>query len=63
MTNIDNILKTRDVTLPTKVCIVKAMVSQVVMYGCENFGHLMLRAYSLEKSLMLGKTGGRERRG
>ena len=36
MKNIDNILKSRDITLPTKVCIVKAMVFQVVMYGCEN---------------------------
>ena len=35
MTNLDNILKSRDITLPTKVCIVKAMVFPVVMYGCE----------------------------
>ena len=35
MTNQDTILKRRDVTLPTKVCIVKAMVFPVVMYGCE----------------------------
>ena len=35
MTNIDSILKSRDVTLPTKVCLVKAMVFPVVMYGCE----------------------------
>ena len=120
MKNIDNILKSRDITLPTKVCIVKAMVFQVVMYGCENwpikkvecqttdvfklwcwrrllrvpwtarrsnqsilkeispeysleglilklkllyFGHLMQRAYSLEKSLMLGKIDGRGRKG
>ena len=34
MTNIDNILKDRDITLPTKVCIVKEMVSPVVMYRC-----------------------------
>ena len=34
MTNLDSILKSRDTTLPTKVCIVKAMVSPVVMYGC-----------------------------
>ena len=35
MTNLDSILKSRDITLPTKVCIVKAMVFPVVMYGCE----------------------------
>ena len=37
MTNLDIILKSRDVTLPTKVCLVKAMVFSVVMYGCENW--------------------------
>ena len=37
MTNLDSILKSRDVTLPTKVCVVKAMVSPVVMYGCESW--------------------------
>ena len=36
MTNLDSILKSRDITLPTKVCLVKAMVFPVVMYGCEN---------------------------
>ena len=36
MTNLDSILKSRDITLPTKVCIVKAMVFPVVMYGCES---------------------------
>ena len=112
MTNLDNILKNRDITLPTKVCLVKAMVFPVVMYGCESwtikkvecrridafelwcwrrllrvpwtvrrsnqsilkeispgcsleglmlklklqyFGHLMRRADSFEKTLMLGK--------
>ena len=35
MTNLDSILKSRDTTLPTKVCLVKAMVFSVVMYGCE----------------------------
>ena len=120
MTNLDSILKNRDITLPTKVCLVKAMVFPVVMYGCESwtvkkaehqiidafelwfwrrllrvpwiarrsnqsilkeispeqsleglmlklklqyFGHLMRRADSLEKTLMLGKTEGRRRRG
>ena len=120
MTNLDSIFKSRDITLPTKVCLVKAMVFPVVMDGCESwtikkaehrridafelwcwrrllripwtarrsnqsilkeispeysmeglmlklklqyFGHLMGRAYSLEKTLMLGKTEGRRRRG
>ena len=37
MTNLDSILKSRDITLPTKVCIVKAMVFPVVMYRCESW--------------------------
>ena len=37
MTILDNILKSRDITLPTKVCLVKAMVFPVVMYGCESW--------------------------
>ena len=37
MTNLGTILKSRDITLPTKVCIVKAMVFPVVMYGCESW--------------------------
>ena len=120
MTNLDSILKSRDITLPTKVCLVKATVFPVVMYGCESwtikkaerrrfdafelwccrrllrvpwtarrsnqsilkeispgcsleglmlrlklhyFGHMMRRADSLEKTLMLGKIEGRRRRG
>ena len=120
MTNLDSILKSRDITLSTKICLVKAMVFPVVMYGCESwtikkgecwridafelwcwrrllrvpwtarrsnqsilkeispgypleglmlkvklqyFGHLMRRADSFEKTLMLGKTEGRRRRG
>ena len=120
MTNRDSILKTRDITLPTKVHLVKAMVFPVVMYGCESwtikkaeyqrndafelwcwrrlirvpwtagrsnqsilkeinpeysleglmlklklqyFGHLMRRADSFEKTLMLGKIEGRKRGG
>ena len=119
-TNLDSMLKSRDITLPTKVCLVKAMVFPVVMYGCEIWtvkraecrridafelwcwrrllrvpwtarrsnqsilkeispeysleglmlklklqycGHLMQRTDSLEKTLMLGKTEGRRRRG
>ena len=118
LTNLDSILKNRDITLPTKVHLVKAMVFPVVMYGCESwtikkaerqridafelwcwrrllrvpwtvrrsnqsilkeiypeysleglilklqsFGHLMQRTDSLEKTLTLGKTEGRRRRG
>ena len=37
MTNLDSILKNRDITLPTKVCLVKAMVFPIVMYGCERW--------------------------
>ena len=117
MTNLDSILKSRDISLPTKVHLVKAMIFPVVMYGCESltikkaegrridafelwcwrrflrvpwpvrrsnqsilkeispeysleglmlklqyFGHLMQRADSLEKTLMLGKIEGRRRR-
>ena len=39
MANLDSISKSRDVTLPTKVCIVKAMVFPVVMYGCDSWDH------------------------
>ena len=118
MTNLDSILKSRDISLPTKVHLVKAMVFPVLMYGCESwtikkaecqridafelccwrrllrvpwttrrsnqsilkeispgcsleglmlkhqsFGHLLQRADSLEKTLMLGKIEGRRRRG
>ena len=120
MTHLDSILKSRDITLPTKVHLVKAMVFALVMYGCESwtikkaehrridafelwcwrrllrvvwtarrsnqsilreispgcsleglmlrlklqyFGHLMWRADSLEKTLMLGKIEDRRRRG
>ena len=120
MTNLDSIFKSRDITLPTKFRLIKAMVFPVVMYGClswtirkaecwridtfepwcwrrllrvswtakrsnqsilkainpgysleglmlkwklQYFGHLMWRADSLEKTLMLGKIEGRRRRG
>ena len=120
MTNLDSIFKSRDITLSAKVCLVKAMVFPVVMYGCESwtikkaerqridafelwcwrrllrvpwttrrsnqsilkeispgcsleglmlrlklqyFGHLMQRADSFEKTLMLGKIEDRRRRG
>ena len=120
MSSLDSILKSRDITLPTKVCLVKAIVFPVVMYGCESwtikkaerrridafelwfwrrllrvpctarrsnqsivkeispgcsleglmlklklqyFGHLMRRADSFEKILILGKIEGRRKRG
>ena len=53
MTNLDNILKSRDITLPTNVHLVKAMVFPVVMYGCENW---TVRKLSAEK-LMFSNCG------
>ena len=53
MTNLDSILKCRDITWPTKVCLVKAMVSPVVMYGCESWTIRKLSA----KELMLLNCG------
>ena len=52
MTNLDGILKSRDLILPTKVCLVKAMVFPVVMYGCESWtirkaGHQRIDAFEL----------------
>ena len=47
MTNLESILKGRDVTLPTSVCIVKAMVFPVVMYACESWTIKRLRAEEL----------------
>ena len=53
MINLDSILKSRDITLPTKICIVKAMVFSVVMYGCESWTIKRLSA----KELMLLNCG------
>ena len=47
MTNLDSMLKSRDITLPTKVCLVKAMVFPVEMYGCESFTIRKLSAEEL----------------
>ena len=47
MTNLDSILKSRDITLPTKVCLVKAMVFPVVMYGCKKAEHRNIDAFQL----------------
>ena len=74
MTNLDSILKSRDITLPKKVRLVKAMVFPVVMYGCESWTvkkaerqridafelWCWRRADSFEKTLMLGLRAGRE---
>ena len=56
ITNLDSILKSRDISLPTKVCLVKAMVFPVVMYGCESWTIGRLTA----KGLMLLNCGVRE---
>ena len=53
MTNLDSILKIRDVTLPTKVCLVKVMVFPVVMYGCE-------RGLSAEELMLLNCGAGED---
>ena len=53
MTNLDSVLKSTDITLPTKVCIVKAMVFPVVIYGCERWTIKWLSA----KELMLLNCG------
>ena len=61
MTNLDSILKSRDITLPTKVRLVKAMVFPVVMYGCESWTgkkaeRRRIDAFELEMMLLLEKT-------
>ena len=48
MTNLDSILKSRDITLPTKVCIVKSMVFPVVMYGCESWTIKKAECYRID---------------
>ena len=52
MTNLDSVLKIRDITLPTRVCIIRAMIFPVVMYGCESWtikkaGHQRINALEL----------------
>ena len=58
MTNLDNILKSRNISLPTKVWIVKAMVFPVVMYGCENWTIKKAECQRIDafKILILDKT-------
>ena len=50
MTNVDSLLKSRDIALPTKICLVKAMVFPVVMYGCES---LTIKKLSIEELMLL----------
>ena len=60
MTNLDSILKSREITLPKKVHLVKAMVFPVVMYGCESW---TIQTSLFEKTLMMGRIESRRRRG
>ena len=54
MTNLDGILKSRDITLPTKVPLVKAMVFPIVMYGCESWtNYIIIRKLSTEELMLL----------
>ena len=53
MTNIDSIFKSRDITLPTKVCLVKAMVFPVAMYGCESW---TVKKAECQRTVVLEKT-------
>ena len=57
MTNTDSILKTRDITLPTKVHLVKVMVFPVVMYGCDSW---TMREVSTEKLMLLNCSVGED---
>ena len=56
-TNLDSIFKSRDITLPTKVCIVKVMVFPVVMYGCESW---TIRRLSTEELMILNCSVGKD---
>ena len=53
ITNLDSILKSRDITLPTKVCLVKTMVFSVVMYGCESW---TIKKAEHQRTMVLEKT-------
>ena len=56
MTNLDSILESRDITLPRKVCLVKAVVFPVVMYGCESWTIKNAECEKTDAFVMLGKT-------
>ena len=57
MTNLDSVLKSRDITLPTKVCLVKAVVFPVVMYGCESWTVKKAECRTVDALLMLLNCG------
>ena len=57
MTNLDGILKSRDITLPTKVCLVKAKVFPVIMYGCESW---TIKKADAEELMLLNCNGGED---
>ena len=57
MTNLDNILKSRDISLPTKVCLVKAMIFPVVMYRCESW---TIKKAEVEELMLLNSVGGED---
>ena len=57
MTNLDSILKSKDITLPTKVCNVKAMVFPVVMYGCESW---IIKSLNAEEVMLLNCCAGED---
>ena len=56
MTNLDSILKSRDITLPTKVCLVKAIIFPVVMYGCESWTVKKAECQRIDAFELLEKT-------
>ena len=56
MTNLDSILKSRDITLSTKVCLVEAMVFPVVMYGCEGWTIKKAECQGIDAFVVLEKT-------
>ena len=60
MTNLDSTLKSRDITLQTKVCLVKAMVFPVVMYGCESWTVKKAECRRIEESMLLNCGGGED---
>ena len=65
MTNLDSILRSRDITLPTKVCLVKAMVFPVVMYGCESWTvkkaeHQRMDAFNLLEKTLVSRLNSKE---
>ena len=60
MTTLDNILKSRDITLPTKVCLVKAIIFLVVVYGCESWTIKKAECQRIDKELTLSNCGAGE---